>query len=203
MSAQRPRVAVVDYGMGNRRSVQKALQHAGAEAAITRDHAELQAADGLVVPGVGAFPQAMANLRDLGLDSLIAQQAAGGTPVLGVCLGMQLLFDASQELVPFTGLGLIAGEVTPLATGGRRVPHIGWNEVRFERRCELTEGLPPRGCAFYHVHSLAVRPAMWSPPPSTASASPPSSSVATCSASSSTPRSPQGTGCGCSPTSCR
>lgn len=159
MSAQRPRVAVVDYGMGNRRSVQKALQHAGAEAAITRDHAELQAADGLVVPGVGAFPQAMANLRDLGLDSLIAHQAAGGTPVLGVCLGMQLLFDASQELVPFTGLGLIAGEVTPLATGGRRVPHIGWNEVRFERRCELTEGLPPRGCAFYHVHSLAVRPA--------------------------------------------
>ncbi len=155
----RPRIAVLDYGMGNRRSVQKALEHVGADATITGVHAELRAADALVVPGVGAFGQAMANLRELGLARLIAQRAAAGAPVLGVCLGMQLLFDASQELVPCTGLGLIAGEVTPLNAGGLRVPHIGWNEVRFERRCGLTEGLPQGGCAFYHVHSLAARPA--------------------------------------------
>jgi glutamine amidotransferase len=154
-----PLVAVVDYGMGNRRSVEKALAHVGARAVISSDHATLSGADALVLPGVGAFPRGMANLTELGLDTLIRASAAAGTPVLGICLGMQLLFDASVELVPAQGLGLISGEVTPLYPGELRIPHIGWNEVRFERRSPLTSGLG-EGRPFYHVHSYAARPAV-------------------------------------------
>jgi glutamine amidotransferase len=153
-----PLIAVVDYGMGNRRSVEKALEHVGARALITRDHDRLRAAEGLVVPGVGAFPRAMQNLNKLGLASLIRDRASSGTPLLGICLGMQLLFERSRELGTTDGLGLLEGEVTRLQAGGLRVPHIGWNEVSFERRCQLTRGLPERGCAFYHVHSLVPRP---------------------------------------------
>jgi len=152
------RIAVVDYGMGNRRSVQKALEHVGARALITRAHDELRAADALVVPGVGAFPLAMSNLRELGLAELICDRAAGGTPILGICLGMQLLFEGSEEIEPTDGLGLIPGEVSALRTAGLRVPHIGWNEVRFERSAPLTAELPRGGCPFYHVHSFAARP---------------------------------------------
>ena len=151
-------VGIVDYGMGNRRSVQKALEHVGAEAAITRDHDGLRAADGLVLPGVGAFPQGMRNLSDLGLDQLVREWEG---PVLGICLGMQLLFDRSDEMTsthPTAGLGLIPGEVTRLDAGGLRIPHIGWNEVRFQRRSAIIQGLPGPGCAFYHVHSFAARP---------------------------------------------
>jgi imidazole glycerol-phosphate synthase subunit HisH len=155
---RQPRIAVVDYGMGNRRSVQKALEHVGAPAVITRDHDELRAADGLLIPGVGAFPLAMRNLHELGLAELIRARAAQHAPILGICLGMQLLFDSSQELERTEGLGLIRGEVTWLQTGGLRVPHIGWNEVSFERESPLTDGLPEAGCPFYHVHSLAARP---------------------------------------------
>ena len=151
-------VAVVDYGMGNRRSVEKALEHVGARALITRDAGTLEQADALVVPGVGAFPQGMRNLTELGMDEQIRAAAAAGTPVLGICLGMQLLFERSQEHEPTDGLGLLAGEVSPLDAGGLRVPHIGWNDVRFERSSPLTAGLPGEGCAFYHVHSLAARP---------------------------------------------
>ena len=157
-AAGAPRIGVIDYGMGNRRSVEKALERLGAAASITRDPAELGAADGLVLPGVGAFPLAMRNLRELGLAELIHARAEDGVPLLGICLGMQLLFESSQELERTEGLGLIPGEVTLLQTGGLRVPHIGWNEVRFERRSPLTEGLPADGCAFYHVHSFAPRP---------------------------------------------
>ena len=151
-------VAVIDYGMGNRRSVEKALAHIGARPVITRDHGELRAADGLVLPGVGAFPQAMSNLRALGLDELIRERVAEGVPLLGICLGMQLLFDSSEEIERTAGIGLIAGEVTRLNAGERRVPHIGWNEVCFERASPLTAELPQAGCPFYHVHSFAARP---------------------------------------------
>ncbi len=153
-----PLIAVVDYGMGNRRSVEKAFEHVGARAVISRDPALLLKADGLVVPGVGAFPVAMGNLRELGLLDLIRGRAAHGTPLLGICLGMQLLFERSEELGQTAGLGLIPGAVTRLRTGGLRVPHIGWNEVTFERESPLTAGLPAGGCPFYHVHSLAARP---------------------------------------------
>jgi len=152
------RIAVVDYGMGNRRSVQTALEHVGAPAAVTRDHDELRAADGLVVPGVGAFPLAMRNLRELGLAALLHERVARGVPLLGICLGMQLLFEASDELEPAEGLGLLRGQVSRLQTRGLRLPHIGWNEVSFEQRSPLIEGLYPDGCPFYHVHSFVARP---------------------------------------------
>jgi imidazole glycerol-phosphate synthase subunit HisH len=151
-------IAVVDYGMGNRRSVEKALEHVGARALVTRDPATLESADALVVPGVGAFPQGMRNLIALGLDEHIRSAAGAGKPVLGICLGMQLLFERSQEHELTDGLGLLAGEVRPLTGAGQRIPHIGWNDVRFERPSPLTAGLPGDGCAFYHVHSLAARP---------------------------------------------
>jgi imidazole glycerol-phosphate synthase subunit HisH len=151
-------IAVVDYGMGNRRSVEKALEHVGARVSITRDPATMEAAEALVVPGVGAFPQGMRNLIELGLDERIRAIAAAGTPVLGICLGMQLLFDRSSEHELTEGLGLMAGEVSALKAGGLRIPHIGWNDVRLARPSPLTAGLPAEGCAFYHVHSLAARP---------------------------------------------
>jgi len=156
--SSRPGIAVIDYGMGNRRSVQKALEHVGAQVTITRDHDELREAAGLVLPGVGAFPQAMRNLRALGLVELIDERVARGMPLLGICLGMQLLFDSSEEHGGEAGLGLIAGEVTRIEAGGLRIPHIGWNEVRFERESSLTRELPQPGCPFYHVHSFAARP---------------------------------------------
>jgi imidazole glycerol-phosphate synthase subunit HisH len=154
-------VAVLDYGMGNRRSVQKALEHVGARVAVTRDPRALAAADALVVPGVGAFGAAMTSLSELDLLAPIRDAVAGGRPVLGICLGMQLLFERSSELGDTAGLGLLAGHVTRLDVGasGLRVPHIGWNEVRPVRPAPLTTGLPPQGAAFYHVHSYAVRPA--------------------------------------------
>jgi imidazole glycerol-phosphate synthase subunit HisH len=152
------RIGVIDYGMGNRRSVEKALEHVGAHVALTSDHRPLKACDGLVLPGVGAFPKAMRNLDALGLSDLICELAGQGKPLLGICLGMQLLLDTSEEMGGAAGLGLIGGEVTRLDAGGQRIPHIGWNEVRFERASALTEGLPKSGCPFYHVHSFAARP---------------------------------------------
>jgi glutamine amidotransferase len=152
------RVGVIDYGMGNRRSVEKALEHVGASVAVSSDHDELRACDGLVLPGVGAFPQAMRNLDALGLPGPIHELTERGTPLLGICLGMQLLFDTSEEMGGAAGLGLIGGEVTRVHAGRLRIPHIGWNEVRFERACTLTAELPSQGCPFYHVHSFAARP---------------------------------------------
>jgi glutamine amidotransferase len=151
-------IAIVDYGMGNRRSVEKALAHVGAAARITRDHRELRAADGLVVPGVGAFPRAMDNLRDLGLDELLRERVAHGVPVLGICLGLQLGFESSTEHGGATGLGFVPGAVQRLDSDGLKLPQIGWNVVEFTRVSPLTEGLPDR-CAFYHVHSYAPVPA--------------------------------------------
>jgi len=152
-------IAVVDYGMGNRRSVEKALAHVGVKASISRDRDELRAADGLVVPGVGAFPRAMRNLGELGLDDLIRDRVAAGTPVLGICLGLQLAFEHSSELGGADGLGLIEGEVHGLRVGSLKLPHIGWNEVSFTKPdSPLIAGLPLQ-CAFYHVHTLAAEPA--------------------------------------------
>jgi imidazole glycerol-phosphate synthase subunit HisH len=151
-------IAVVDYGMGNRRSVEKALEHVGARAVVTNNHTDLRAADGLIVPGVGAFPRAMDNLRALGLDELLRERVAEGVPLLGICLGMQLLFDDSVERGGAAGLGLLPGRVKALRADGLKVPHIGWNLVRFERDSALTDGLPGE-CAFYHVHTFAPVPA--------------------------------------------
>jgi imidazole glycerol-phosphate synthase subunit HisH len=153
-------IAIADYGMGNRRSVEKALERVGARVLLTSDREALTAADGLVVPGVGAFPAAMERLRASGLDELVVSRARAGTPVLGVCLGMQLLFERSVELSGDTGLGLLAGEVVDLSPEPptMKIPHIGWNVVTRARESPLTEGLPDR-VAFYHVHSFVARPA--------------------------------------------
>src|SRR3954451_10065732 len=146
--------------MGNRRSVEKALERVGARVLLTGDHDELMAADGLIVPGVGAFPAAMERLRATGLDELVVARARAGTPVLGVCLGMQLLFERSVELGGDTGLGLLPGEVIDLhpEPPTLKVPHIGWNVVSLARESPLVEGLRDR-VAFYHVHSCVARPA--------------------------------------------
>jgi imidazole glycerol-phosphate synthase subunit HisH len=152
-----PQIVVVDYGMGNRRSVEKALEHVGARVAVTNDLELLRSAAGVVIPGVGAFPEAMSRLRALGLVEALQGVAGRGVPILGICLGMQLLFDGSEEIEPTPGLGLLPGRVTWLQTT-ERLPHIGWNEVRLQGPSALTAGLPSGGCPFYHVHSLAARP---------------------------------------------
>ena len=147
-------VALIDYGMGNRRSVEKALEHVGARVFRTDDHGAIRAADAVVVPGVGAFPEAMRRLSAAGLDQLIKERAEAGTPVLGICLGMQLLFEGSAEHEGAEGLGLLPGEVTPLEAP--KLPHIGWNRVAIERESTLTDGLGD-AVAFYHVHSFVCR----------------------------------------------
>jgi glutamine amidotransferase len=148
-------VAVVDYGMGNRRSVEKAFEHVGAEVRVTGDHDAIRDADAVVVPGVGAFPEAMRRLSAAGLDGVIRERAVEGTPVLGICLGMQLLFEGSAEHEGAAGLGLLPGEVTALEAP--KLPHIGWNRVALERPSGLTHGLG-EAAAFYHVHSFVCRP---------------------------------------------
>jgi len=145
--------------MGNRRSVEKALEHIGAQASVTAEEERLRHADGLVLPGVGAFPRAMRNLGELGLDELLRERLAAGTPLLGICLGLQLAFERSSEQGGAAGLGIVAGEVRPLDAADLKLPHIGWNEVRFARpQSRLIVDLP-RACAFYHVHSFAPVPA--------------------------------------------
>ena len=151
-------IGIVDYGMGNRRSVEKAFQKVGADERMTADPEVLRSARGLVVPGVGAFPEAMRRLRASGLDEVVRERAAAGVPVIGLCLGMQLLFETSDEHEGATGLGLLPGRVVKLDARGLKLPHIGWNTVRWLRPSPLVEGLPDPA-AFYHVHSYAPEPA--------------------------------------------
>src|SRR5215510_10364665 len=119
------RIAILDYGMGNLRSVEKALERVGAEAEITADPARVEAADGVILPGVGAFPRAMQRVHESGLDELVSDRIAAGVPVLGICLGLQLLFESSVENEGAGGLGLMGGVVAPLEANGYKVPHMG------------------------------------------------------------------------------
>lgn len=151
------RIAILDYGMGNLRSAEKALEHVGVTATISRDPATVQAADGVILPGVGAMPRAMERIRELGLEELIAERREAGVPILGICLGLQLLFDSTTEFGGAGGLGLLGGPVVELEAEGLKVPHIGWSPVNWERESRLTEGLPS-GTPFYFVHSFAPRP---------------------------------------------
>jgi glutamine amidotransferase len=143
--------------MGNLRSVEKAFEHVGVEADLTNDHERIRAADGVVLPGVGAFPKAMERIRELGLDEVIRERVEEGVPTLGICLGLQLLFESSTELGGAEGLGLVPGAVDRLAAPGLKLPQIGWNEVAWRRESPLVEGLPERS-AMYHVHTFAPRP---------------------------------------------
>ncbi|HEY1853434.1 MAG TPA: imidazole glycerol phosphate synthase subunit HisH [Solirubrobacterales bacterium] len=152
------RIAILDYGMGNLRSVEKALAHVGATATVTSAQRPIRDAEGLVLPGVGAFPRAIERIRERGLDELVAERVAAGVPVLGICLGLQLLFDSSTELAGAAGLGLLPGPVDRLDAPGLKVPHIGWAPVRWERESRLTEGIDSEA-PFYFVHSFAPEPA--------------------------------------------
>jgi imidazole glycerol-phosphate synthase subunit HisH len=151
------RICILDYGVGNLRSVEKALEHVGAKATIANDAETIRGADGLILPGVGAFPKAMSGVRELGLDELIAERRDAGVPILGICLGLQLLFDSTTELGGAEGLGFLPGEVTGLDASGLKVPHIGWSPVRWEKESRLTEGIDSE-TPFYLVHSFAPRP---------------------------------------------
>jgi imidazole glycerol-phosphate synthase subunit HisH len=158
VSDTEPRIAILDYGMGNLRSVEKALERVGARPDVTSDHSQVRDADGVVLPGVGAFPEAAAALRQRGLDGLVRERADAGVPTLGICLGMQLLFERSVEHGGAEGVGVLDGPVEPIAANGLKLPQIGWNAVTWRRESPLTRSLPER-CAFYHVHTFAPAPA--------------------------------------------
>jgi imidazole glycerol-phosphate synthase subunit HisH len=151
------RIAILDYGMGNLRSVEKALEHVGVTAKISADADAVRAADGVILPGVGAFPRAMERVHELRLDELITERHQAGVPILGICLGLQLFFDSTTELGGAAGLGLLEGPVAALEAEGLKVPHIGWSPVRWERPSPLTEGIPSE-TPFYFAHSFAPKP---------------------------------------------
>ena len=152
-------VAILDYGMGNLRSAEKAFEHVGVRAEVTSDHARVREADGVVLPGVGAFPRAMERISELELGPLLHERREAGVPLLGLCLGMQLLFESSTELGGAEGLRLLEGEVDRLDAPGLKVPHIGWNPVSWRHGGSDLAADMPDPCAFYHVHSFVARPA--------------------------------------------
>jgi glutamine amidotransferase len=149
------RISIVDYGMGNLFSVARAFSHLGCEVAVTSDAAALREAEAVLLPGVGAFAEAMARLDAAGLSQALRDRAAAGRPLFGVCLGMQLLFDESAEYGRHAGLGVFPGAVAPLpASPGLKIPHMGWNQVRAAGEQPILRGLD--GEDFYFVHSFAV-----------------------------------------------
>lgn len=151
-------ITIVDYGMGNLRSVQKAFERLGFEAAITDDAAAVRAATKLVLPGVGAFADAMCGLESRGLVEPVVQHIASGRPFLGICLGLQLLFEKSYEGGEHAGLGVLRGEVVRFASQpGLKVPHMGWNQLRVRKPSPFLNGIED-GDAVYFVHSYYVVP---------------------------------------------
>lgn len=154
-----PEIVIVDYGMANLRSVQKAFEKVGATATVTADPAQVASAARLVLPGVGAFPDAIARLRETGLAEAVLQQIQSGRPFLGICLGLQLLFTQSQEEGTHAGLDVLPGEVVRFpVVPGLKVPHMGWNPLTLTRPdCPLFAGLPVES-AVYFVHSYYAVP---------------------------------------------
>jgi glutamine amidotransferase len=150
-------IAIIDYGVGNLRSVQKGFEHAGVEGVhITDDPARVAAADGIVLPGVGAFRDAACNLRDSGMWDVVVQAAEADVPLLGICVGLQLLASVGLEEGEWEGLGLVPGTCERLPDGVK-IPHIGWNTVDYPRSSPLFEGID-EGEAFYFVHSYRLIP---------------------------------------------
>ena len=153
----RTRVAVLDYGIGNLRSAQKALEHVGADAVLTDDPQVAASADAVVLPGVGAFGACMDALRESGLESVVHAAVESGRPFLGICVGMQMLFDASDEDPTHTGLGVIPGRVVAIPDTVRR-PQMQWNELHVRGADPILAGLPAAPWVYF-VHSYAARPA--------------------------------------------
>lgn len=151
-------IAIIDYGMGNLRSVQKGFEKVGHQAVVTSDPAQVAAADRVVLPGVGAFEDAIAELRRLGLDRVVRETVDSGKPFLGICLGLQLLFDVSYENGRHAGLGIIPGEVVRFELPQEyTVPHMGWNQLAIRRPAPILNGLN-EGVYVYFVHSYYVVP---------------------------------------------
>lgn len=144
-------IALIDYNVGNLFSVKNALEYVGEESVITRDRVEVEKADAIIIPGVGAFPDAMRELEKTGLVQIIKEQAKV-KPLLGICLGMQLLFEKSYEFEECPGLGLIDGEVKLIPAEGLKIPHMGWNALRYKNPCTMLEGVE-EGKYVYFVHS--------------------------------------------------
>ena len=157
-SDENPRIAIIDYQMGNLRSVQKAFEKVGHSAVVTCDPAVISAADKIVLPGVGAFRDAIAELNRRDLVGPIKDAIAADKPFLGICLGLQMLFDVSYEDGEYAGLGVIPGEVVRFNVPHEyKVPHMGWNQCRMVRRPPIFEGIED-GAHFYFVHSYYVVP---------------------------------------------
>jgi glutamine amidotransferase len=150
-------VAIIDYGVGNLRSVEKAFAATGCEAIVSSDEDVLRRAQRLVLPGVGAFGACMNALKQRGFDRLVRERASEGTPLLGVCVGMQLLFDESEEFGSTSGLGLLRGSVQRFAES-LVVPHVGWNRIHQKQSHALFEGIAD-GAFCYFVHSFYCEPA--------------------------------------------
>jgi glutamine amidotransferase len=151
-------IAIIDYGMGNLRSVQKAIEAVGHEAEVTSDPDRVRRAPRIILPGVGAFEDAMAELRRTGLGEAFVEAVRAGKPCLGVCLGLQLLFDTSSEDGEHEGLGLLPGRVERFGSHpGLKIPHMGWNTLRVRRPIPLLEGLGPEP-SVYFVHSYHAVP---------------------------------------------
>ena len=148
-------IAIVDYGVGNLYSLTCSLAQIGAQATVTRDEAALRSAERILLPGVGAFGDAAAKLREAKLDGLLCELAGAGKPLLGVCLGMQLLFDEGLEYGTHKGLGLIHGRIEPLApaVGALKVPHMGWNSLDIQRPADPLMRNVKQGDYVYYVHS--------------------------------------------------
>jgi len=151
-------IAIIDYDMGNLRSVQKGFEKVGASASITRDPGVIAAASRLVLPGVGAFGVCMEKLEGYNLIGPIKEFIASGRPFLGICLGLQLLFEESVEFGSRQGLGILRGKVLRFPAGDLKVPHMGWNSVELQKDSRLMEGIED-GSYFYFVHSYYVEPA--------------------------------------------
>jgi glutamine amidotransferase len=150
-------IAIVDYGVGNLRSVEKAIEAAGAEALLTGDPAVIRKADRIVLPGVGAFGECSRRLRESGLDRLVVEAAGNGKPVLGLCVGLQLMFQEGHEFGVHPGLGLMKGRVVRFPENGPRVPQIGWNQIEKRQDHPLLREIDD-GAYFYFVHSFYVEP---------------------------------------------
>jgi imidazole glycerol-phosphate synthase subunit HisH len=150
-------VAIIDYGVGNLRSVEKAFAATGCEAIVSADESELRNAQRLVLPGVGAFAACMNALTERGFDRLVREKARQGTPLLGVCVGMQLLFDESDEFGATKGLGLLRGSVRRFKND-LVVPHVGWNRIQQKKQHSLFDGIED-GSFCYFVHSFYCEPA--------------------------------------------
>lgn len=149
-------LAIIDYGVGNLRSVEKAFTATGCEAVVSSDERVLRSAERLVLPGVGAFGSCMKALRQRGFDSLVKERAAAGTPLLGICVGMQMLFELSEEFGTTEGLGLLPGRVRRFETD-LVVPQVGWNRIRQKQKHALFEGVAD-GSFCYFVHSFHCEP---------------------------------------------